>query len=381
MSSSDSLHGLAAQLKTIADKLPQCRVVAGFDGFVDEIISVVQERQGLTSWKPVPTISSFNELIAKAAGHSSLREIVINRLDAGGCAVNFGDGLARLGVHVDCFATMGTPRHSAFDDFAGVAGSCHSWGREYGRTLAFEFADGKLMYSAVAQLAEFDEKLLDVVLADGVYAKACKTAGVIALTDWTLYPHMTACWRKLQNEVYSRLTHRPYFFIDLVDPSGRSETDIREMLKALSNFEKCGKTVLGLNGNEANILCRVLGLPDKGMDPVGVKQQALALRERLGIALVLIHHLKFAVVADQEKTWTAPGPFCVAPKKSTGAGDRFNAGFCTGLLLGLELLSCLNLAAAVTGLFVRQARSATIAELIPFIENWAKGNPDAAFTP
>lgn len=377
MSSQDSLDWLASKLNAVIGQLSRHRVVAGFDGFVDEMISVVQERQGPDKWKRVPDISSFNALIAGAAGHSSLREIVINRLDAGGCAVNLSDGLAELGVSVDCFATMGTPRHPAFDDIAAKLASCHSWGREYGRTLAFEFADGKLMYSAVAQLSEFNTALLDAVLKDGLYLNACRRAGVIALTDWTLYPHMTECWRKLREEVYAKLDHQPYFFVDLVDPSSRSDADILSMLEELSRLEQHGKTVLGLNGNEANILSRVLHLDLVGNDLAAVKKQAVTLRERLRLSQVLIHHRKFAVVADTSEVYSAHGPFCAAPKKSTGAGDRFNAGYCLGLLLGYDQVTCLNLAAAVTGLFVRLGRSATLEELIPFIENWAKGDPDA----
>jgi hypothetical protein len=76
------------------------------------------------------------------------------RIDSGGCAVNLSDGLAELGVPVDCFATLGAPRHPVFDKLAARRHRCQSWDREYGRTLAFEFADGKLMYSAVSQLAE-----------------------------------------------------------------------------------------------------------------------------------------------------------------------------------------------------------------------------------
>ena len=377
MSSEESLHRLSSHLGAESGKLSRHRVVAGFDGFVDEIISVVQERRGPDKWEPVPDIASFSGLIAKAAGHSSLREIVITRLDAGGCAVNFADGLAELGVKVDCFATMGTPRHPAFDDVAKKLHGCYSWGREYGRTLAFEFADGKLMYSAVSQLAEFDTALLDAVLTGGAYLNSCREAQVIALTDWTLYPHMTGCWQKLQKEVYSQLKHRPYFFIDLVDPSSRADTDILSMLQVLSGFERHGKTVLGLNGNEANILSRVLGLDLVGTNVATVKKQSAALRERLGISQVLIHHRKFAVAADEKNVCHGNGPFCAAPKKSTGAGDRFNAGYCLGLLFEFDPFSCLNLAAGVTGFFVRNGYSATLEKLIPFIENWAKGDPDA----
>ena len=61
----------------------QSPVVAVFDGFVDEIISVVGERTSLSEWKPVPLISQFGDLIKAAAGRSSLREIIVHRADPG----------------------------------------------------------------------------------------------------------------------------------------------------------------------------------------------------------------------------------------------------------------------------------------------------------
>ena len=123
------------------------------------------------------------------------------------------------------------------------------------------------MFSAVRQLAEFDPPLVEKLLADGRYAKACAEAGLIALTDWTLYPHMTAVWRLLQERVYSRLPHRPAFFIDLVDPSSRSAEHVRAMLETLRGFERSGPVTLGLNGNEANVLARALNFAPGGDEP------------------------------------------------------------------------------------------------------------------
>ena len=130
-------------------------VVTGFDGFVDEMISLVAERRSLDEFVPVADIAEYGALVSAAAGHSSLREIVVTDVHPGGCAVNLGDGLAALGVPVDCFATLGEPPHPAFAAATDRFRSAHSWGREPGRTLAFEFSDGKLMYSSVRQLQEF----------------------------------------------------------------------------------------------------------------------------------------------------------------------------------------------------------------------------------
>jgi len=352
-----------------------CRVVTGFDGFVDEMISLVGERRSLADFTPVPDIATFGKMVSAAAGHSSLREIVINDIHPGGCAVNLADGLASLGVQVDCFATLGDPPHSAFRDIAGKCRGFHSWGREPGRTLAFEFADGKLMFSAVKQLAEFTPAAVGDYLADGTYRAACAGAQVIALTDWTLYPHMTGVWRVLLREVFSKLTHRPHFLIDLVDPSSRSGADILEVAGILKDFEPCGPLTLGLNGNEANILCKLHGLKAVGSEGTAddTLAQAKALRECLGVTRVLIHRIPFAVSAEDGGGCTQPGPFCQNPKKSTGAGDRFNAGISLGLALGLNESEYLALGCAVSGFFVRNARSAKKHELSEFLSLWAAG--------
>lgn len=343
-------------------------VALGFDGFVDEMIQPVAQRHDLATFTPIPTIASFGALISQAAGHSRLREVVVNAVHPGGCAINMGDGLAALGVPVDVFATLGQPPHPAFTETITRFRSAHSWGRAPGRTLAFEFQDGKLMFSSVAQLAEFTPHLVAGFLAEGAYLAACRAAPLIALTDWTLYPHMTAVWHLLQREVYAHLTHRPRFLIDLVDPTARSTADILAMLATLPAFEPIGPVTLGLNGNEARVLARALGLATApAEDPPSTLDLAAALRVHLGLTEVVVHTTKFAVVAGLAGAATQSGPYCAHPQKSTGAGDRFNAGYALACLLDLppgERLAC---ACAASGLFVRLARSPTLAEVITYL--------------
>lgn len=363
---------LASHIAGKAASIAQLPVVTGFDGFVDEMITVVEERENLERYRRVEDITRFGQLITAAAGHSSLREIVVTRTDPGGCAINLGDGLATLGVPVTTFATAGEPVHAAFQDYGNKA-TLHTWGREPGRTLAYEFADGKLMFSAVSQLAEFTPDYVSKRLSEGVFQQACATAQVIALTDWTLYPHMTACWQLLQQSVFNTLTRRPIFFIDLVDPSSRSTADITAMLAVLPGFSEAGSTVLGLNQNEANILTRITGgsIPSEP-EASSASQQAAFLREQLQVDEVVIHGVKYAVTASAGSTAEAEGPYCAKPYKLTGAGDRFNAGYTLGLLLQLAPKDRLVLASATSGFYVRQGRSATFTELVTFLELWEK---------
>ena len=108
-----------------------------------------------------------------------------------------------------------------------------------------------------------------------------------------------------------------------------------------------------------------------------VLQQAFILRDLLGIRRVVVHRIQFAVSASDEGGSSQRGPYCANPKKSTGAGDRFNAGFCLGLARQFGAGESLALACAVSGFFVRNARSASHQELIGFLRQWADGSLDA----
>lgn len=361
---------LAQRLRQSKKALGEAVVVAGFDGFVDEIISVVDCRENTGQWRPVPTIAAFAEHVRASAGRSSLREIVVHRKEAGGCAVNMGDGLAGLGVQLDCYATLGSPRDTAFDDFAAKCRHVESWGQEPGRTLALEFQDGKLMLSAVEPLRGFAVPLLMDVLPRSRFARSCGEARLIALTDWTLYPKMTDCWQYLQQHVLPEVRQRPWIFVDLVDPASRSLEDKLAMLTTLTGFEPAGPTVLGLNGNEANQVATLLGLAPTDEAPGSIAALASAIRARLNLTQVVIHLPRRAAAADRDGAVSLEGPYCLNPMKSTGAGDRFNAGYATGLLLNGSLADCLTLGCACAGFFVRHGRSGSLAELAAQLEAW-----------
>ncbi len=369
-----ALSALADRLGQAAGRISALSAAIGLDGFIDEMISVVGERRSRDDYTPLPSMADLGAALSAAAGRNSLREIVVRSQDAGGCALNLGDGLLRLGVAIDFLGTLGSPIHPSFAAFAGACRSVRTLGTAYGRTLAFEFGDGKFMFSAVSQLGEMDPELLACALADGGFAAACRAAGLIALTNWTLYPHMTACWQLLQREVLARLGRRRPLLIDLVDPSARSEADIRGMLATVALFERDCDTVLGLNLNEARVIGRVLGLGELAAGEQAMGGRARQLRRALGIGQVVIHSARCNALSEAGgEIALAAGPHCAAPRKTTGAGDRFNAGYGLGLMLGLPAAERLMLASASSGVFVRSARSATLAELIAFLAAWAAG--------
>ena len=366
---------LAGALDERARARPSTRVMCGFDGFVDEMISVVGERQDLARYAALGSIADLGEILVANRGRSTLREIVVRSQDPGGCAVNLGDGLAAMGLAVDFWGTIGRPAPASFDAFAARCAACTALGTVYGRSLAFVFGDGLAMFSAVEQLRELDPGLLASADATGALSAAVSSAELIALTNWTLYPHMTACWAHLQAQVLPKNTRRPWLVVDLVDPSGRSRADIARMLDALGGFQACCRTVLGLNLTEVGVVSAVLGLPAPRHDADALASRADEIKRRLGIEQLMIHHAKVTAVADADGAIGMPAaPLCEKPKKTTGAGDRFNAGYCLGLVMGLPARQRLALGSASGGFFVRNARSGTCSELAAFCRSWSDGS-------
>ena len=366
------LTRLAERLEASADALAGVSAVAGFDAFVDENIRVVEERHSEESYTPVATIADFAEWAARSAGRSGSREFVFAR-EAGGCTYNMGDGLATLGVPLHAFAGVGDPPHPVFGEFLGKCASIDALGMEPGRALAYEFEDGKLMFCAFNHFARFTPDHLRAQTADGAFRAACERAGGIALTSWSVYPHMTECWRCLYDEILSGIGRRPHFFFDLADPASRNPAELVAMVDSIGGFERIGRATLSLNGNEANQLARALGLPEADDTPEAVEAQAAAIRGRADIGEVSIHLVGGATTVTSGDAVTVEGPYCAKPRRSVGAGDRFNAGFFAGLLLDFEPAERLALGCASSGFFVREARSATLAELARFLREWHAG--------
>ena len=100
--------------------------------------------------------------------------------------------------------------------------------------------------------------------------------------------------------------------------------------------------------------------------------RAREIRTRLGLYQVVIHPTRSAAVAAAEGEWFVEGPFTPKPKLTTGAGDNFNAGYCNGLLSGLDPEACLVTGVCSSGFYVRNCRSATRPELVDFIHSWAE---------
>ena len=92
----------------------------------------------------------------------------------------------------------------------------------------------------------------------------------------------------------------------------------------------------------------------------------------------MIHAVKCAGTYSQKENESVAsvaiaGPYCKAPKLTTGAGDHFNSGFSCGLLAGLKPVDALYLGVATSETYVRKAGSPSAKEVTSLLEAWGSG--------
>ena len=368
-------RGAAAALRHEADRLGSLGALIGLDGFVDEIIAVVERRHDLERYDRVETIARMAEKIAAAAGKSSNYELVVTRRKLGGNGPIMANALARLGMRVSYVGCLGHPTvDPVFADFAARAEVISI--ADPGFTNALEFADGKLMLSKLAAIHEVSWASLTAAIPVPELIRRFTECSLIGLLNWTELPGLTAIWDALIAEVFPHVPrgHRT-LFIDLVDPEKRSATDIRGALDTLTRFQEHVDVVLGLNLKEATQAAGALGLDPPGAD---LAAAAARIRTTLGLAGVVVHPREGAAAATAEGTASILGPFVAQPLISTGAGDHFNAGFCLGWVLKLPLGQCLAAGVATSGYYVRTAASPTPQELADFLHDLPAPEAEAA---
>src|SRR5688500_7676288 len=144
----------SSKLAAAAPAVGETRALVGLDGFVDEIIAVVDKRHANGSYDAVRTIDALGRKIAGATGQSSNYELVVKQRKLGGNGPLMANALASAGVSVTYVGALGYPNvHPVFDDFARKMAEVVSIA-EPAHTDALEFEDGKLMLGKLTPLGE-----------------------------------------------------------------------------------------------------------------------------------------------------------------------------------------------------------------------------------
>jgi hypothetical protein len=363
-------NAAAARLDAVAARVPQLAAFVGLDGFVDEILHVVDKRYDATRFDRVPTIRAYGERITAAAGRSTNIELVNVITKLGGNGPIMANALASFGLGVSYIGALGFPAlHPVFDAFARRAEVISICGA--GLTDALEFEDGKIMVGKHYTLKEVNWDNICTRYGRDKFAHKFATADLVGFVNWTMLPYMSDIWESIQSELVPTLGGpRRTLFVDLADPEKRLASDIQRALELIVKFQSKFNVILGLNEKEAYEIARVLGLDDSPRDWQGLSQLAIEIQRRVPVDTLVVHPVAYALAVSNGIVDVVQGPVCRKPKITTGAGDHFNSGFCLGKLLGLSNADALLCGVSTSGHYVRTAESPRVSDLAALMRAW-----------
>jgi hypothetical protein len=360
----------AQKLQAATRRVSKMTAFVGFDGFVDNILHIVDKRQSAEKYLRLPTIDQLAQRLTAAAGKSTNVELVSQTTKLGGNGPIMGNALAGFGIKVTYLGLLGFPNlHPVFADFAKRA-KVHSIG-EPGYTDALEFDDGKVMLGKHEALKQMNWDNIKTRFGQDKFIAQLGKADLVGFVNWTMLTGMSDIWSAVLKEICPKLKGpRRKLFIDLSDPEKRTRQDLARALKLVAAFQKHFDVVLGLNEKESHEVGKNLDLKTDDSTRDGLIKLCQAIHQRVPVDTLVVHPTAYALASGPDGTAFVEGPFTPKPKITTGAGDHFNSGFCLGKLLGFPTSQCLLAGVAASGFYVRTAQSPSLGDLAHLLQNW-----------
>ena len=371
MNTKQKLDGIADIWKSRAGELSSRRSFIGFDGFIDSIVRPVMEKDENGQNRYFREMSDLGHYIVSKQGRNSCIEIEELIVKTGGSAQIFATAIGTLGLRVDCVGAMGISEiHPVFESMKEANCTLHSYA-DPGYNTALEFDSGKFMMARMLDLNTVKWHQIKEKIGLERLVRMYRDSHLIGVVNWSEIYHSNTIWQGILDDLAPTVgpDRSKLMFIDLSDCSGRSRDHIRSAMGMIREFARYCRVAIGMNENEARVVYRALFDADSGPDLTAMGERLYPV---LGADELLIHRSDYCTAWDRSGSCVVHNFYTDTPALSTGAGVNFNAGFCAGMQLGLEMESCLVLGHAVAGFYVRHGRSPTPDDVIRLLGQWGE---------
>jgi hypothetical protein len=360
------------------------QVFVGFDGFVDTIMKVVQQKHNCYN-DYFKTIPEFASGIQNAPGKSRQFELVAQQVKLGGNAPILSHALSVLGISGHCAGSLGDP--DIHPVFAGMdAGKLISLANP-GDSHAIEFTDGRIILSELSAFDKYDWKMITGTHGIDKIRKAILESALVAFVDWANLPYASEIWEGVLHDIVKPSGRHDFmFFFDLCDPSKKTDEQIDEILDIIGCFSGYGTVTLGLNEQETIRIWSALygaGSESNRHVPVpSVEHAGEAVFKMIEIDRLLVHPVDRTILYRANKIISQKGRVVPEPKVVTGGGDNLNAGFIYGLLNQFPVDQCMLLGMVASGAYVLNGASPAMTDIRKYIDVWMQelkvGHPGVA---
>lgn len=332
------------------------------DGYVDEVWELVSSRQSMCEYAAINKKRQLAERIMMSGTGGMAIEIVKKRRTIGGFTANIGFATAKLGVDTILIGFYGKESIDSLYEPLNNISSLISLG-DPAVTHALEFNDGKILLTHLEAVSNVQWSHIVDALGIEEIVSILTNSDVIGVGYWSsmlAFDDMLAeIYALLPQDNKSRL-----FFFDFADFRKRDMNSLAITLQKFKSLnEKC-PIILSVNEHEGAVLFQQY---NETFDELGgtIPQKAESVREKLGIAELVIHTPYFAIVSScTDGVAMVPQRYCEKPFRTAGAGDSFNGGYLAAKLAGLEVSERLYLANETVSYFLHHGNPPSQRELV-----------------
>ncbi|MFD1141173.1 hypothetical protein ACFQ4C_08640 [Larkinella insperata] len=204
--------------------------------------------------------------------------------------------------------------------------------------------------------------------------QACR---IIAFDDWSRLAGASDLWDGLLRDVLKPIGMKEFEFIFyLGDPDNKLFFQVDEALDIISDFSRYGKVTFTLDESEAIKLWKVLNgvhsnAPFKNQPFPDLKRKYLSIFRTMNITRLLIYSTTAAIlISNQEQFGLARQKVATSLEMAADARQYFVEGFSMGLMLHLDLATCLLLGLIVLGSQGEQGTQPDQNALTSYINRW-----------
>ncbi|MFX1498383.1 MAG: PfkB family carbohydrate kinase [Promethearchaeota archaeon] len=367
----DTLKLIKSKLKSLEHLFNSKSCFLGFDGYVDSLYDLVQERINKKEWLRMESMRTFGELALNVSGSSANVERVLKKRIFGGFAPNTSRALSAFNVKIYLVAALGYPTLSEHYKqglnvkFFPIANP--------GETVALEFNDGKIMITDFENIYNINWDSLMVRVPQDQLIEIINNSNILGFGHWALVPSLNDIWNNLIKNILPNINdlNKKLFFVDIADIKKRKVEDIIEMGKILQKVNEHIPVILCANDQEAKKLSEVFLKVEiidtskrnfKDFVELGKK-----LNNVLKLSAFVIHSPHFATISTLDEHFWVTEAYTSRPKFTTGAGDHFHSGTILGLSCGLTPAEAILIGNALAAIFVRTGNSPNFSLLMKFI--------------
>jgi len=158
-------------------------------------------------------------------------------------------------------------------------------------------------------------------------------------------------------------------FMDFGNVKKRSNYDLAEFSRSLGALEKYFELTVSLNRTETIDTAAALGIETE-LEKNNYINIAQEIRKEMGISNFVVHTNNFALSVNDSGAQKLEQPYCENPVVTTGAGDTFNGGYISAMIISDDPEIRLAAASSTAGYFIRNAEPPTLEQLKTFLTNY-----------